>query len=72
MDKNVQTEQQKFRLIKYFKDSVVEIRKVVWPKRADAMRITIFVIVFIAVFTAFIYGVDTIISVLFNLILVRG
>ena len=59
-----------FRLMAYFKDSFVELKKVVWPKRHDTIHMTIFVVVFVAIFAAFIYGVDTIITILFNLILV--
>ena len=60
-----------FRLFRYFKESATEFRKVVWPKRADAIRMTGFVIVFVAIFAVFIYGVDSVISLLFNLILVK-
>lgn len=62
---------QKFNLFKYFKESYSEFKKVVWPKRPDAIRMTGFVVVFVAIFAIFIYGVDSIISLLFNLILVR-
>lgn len=61
-----------FRLFRYFKESATEFRKVVWPKRADAIQMTGFVIVFVAIFAVFIYGVDSVISLLFNLILVKG
>ncbi|XXQ68044.1 preprotein translocase subunit SecE [Neisseriaceae bacterium B1] len=60
------------RFPKYIKDSIAEFKKVVWPKRPDAVKMTMFVIVFVAVFAVFIYGVDTAISYLFNAVLVKG
>lgn len=60
------------RFSKYIKDSISEFKKVVWPKRPDAVKMTMFVIAFVAVFAVFIYGVDTVISYLFNAVLVRG
>lgn len=60
------------RLGRYFKDSVSEFKKVVWPKREDAVKTTMFVIAFVAVFVVYIYGVDTIISYLFNAVLLKG
>lgn len=60
------------RFFVYLKDSIAEFKKVVWPKRADAVKMTMFVIAFVAVFALFIYGVDAVIAYLFNAILVRG
>lgn len=61
------------RLLNYFGDSTKEIKKVVWPERHFAVRMTGFVIVFAAILTVFIYGVDTIISWLFfDVLLNRG
>lgn len=59
-------------LIAYFKDSWGELKKVVWPKRPDAVRMTFFVIVFVAVFAVFSYAVDTVIAWLLNIVLVKG
>lgn len=60
------------RFPRYIKDSITEFKKVVWPKRPDAVKMTMFVIVFVAIFAVFIYGVDTAISYLFNAVLVKG
>lgn len=60
-----------FRLFRYFKESTTEFRKVVWPKRPDAVRMTGFVIVFVAIFASFIFGVDTVIAKLFNFIVAK-
>ncbi|MBG8739273.1 preprotein translocase subunit SecE [Neisseria meningitidis] len=48
-----------------------EFKKVVWPKREDAVRMTVFVIVFVAVLSIFIYAADTAISWLFFDVLLR-
>lgn len=50
---------------------LLNLKKVVWPKRPEAVRMTMFVMVFVAVFGTFIYGVDSLISLLFNFILVK-
>ncbi|MBF0803757.1 MULTISPECIES: preprotein translocase subunit SecE [unclassified Neisseria] len=61
------------RLVVYVRDSVVEFKKVVWPSRQDAVRMTFFVVVFVAVLSLFIYAVDSLISWLFfDLLLKRG
>ena len=59
------------RLFRYFKESIAEFKKVVWPKRSDAVRMTGFVLVFVIIFAIFIYGVDSILSLLINLILLK-
>lgn len=60
-------------LFAYFRNSWFEFKKVVWPARDDAVKMTIFVIVFVAVLSAFIYAVDTAVSWLFfDFLLKRG
>lgn len=71
MNQEVKMNEDKFRLGRYIKESTVEFKKVVWPKRPEAIRMTLFVILFVAVFGTFIYGVDSLISLLFNFILVK-
>lgn len=61
------------RLVVYIRDSVTEFKKVVWQPRKDAVRMTFFVVVFVAVLSLFIYAVDSLISWLFfDLLLKRG
>ncbi|WP_085360700.1 MULTISPECIES: preprotein translocase subunit SecE [Neisseria] len=61
------------RLITYIRESVTEFKKVVWPPRKDATRMTVFVVVFVAILSLFIYAVDSLISWLFfDLLLKRG
>lgn len=55
----------------YFKNSWSEFKKVVWPKRDDAVKMTMFVIAFVAVLAVFIYAADTAISWLFFDVLLK-
>lgn len=52
-------------LIRYIKDSTVEIKKVVWPGKNEVWRNTFFVILFTAVMTLFLWIVDSILAWLF-------
>lgn len=54
------------RLIKYFGASIIEFKKVVWPTQQYAIRMTGFVILFVAALSVFIYGVDTLIWLFFD------
>ena len=61
------------RLLIYFKNSVVELKKVVWPDKVYATKMTIFVLIFITILTIFIYFADFLISwVLFDLLMKKG
>lgn len=61
------------RLLIYFKNSVVELKKVVWPDKAYATKMTIFVLMFVTILTIFIYLADFLISwVLFDLLMKKG
>ena len=61
------------RLLIYFKNSVVELKKVVWPDKAYATKMTIFVVIFVTILTIFIYLADFLISwVLFDLLMKKG
>ena len=61
------------RLLIYFKNSVVELKKVVWPDKAYATKMTIFVLIFVTILTIFIYMADFLISwVLFDLLMKKG
>lgn len=60
-------------LFSYFRNSWIEFKKVVWPARDEAMKMTSFVVIFVAVLAAFIYMADSVISWLFfDLLLKRG
>lgn len=61
------------RLLIYFKNSVVKLKKVVWPDKAYATKMTIFVLIFVTILTIFIYLADFLISwVLFDLLMKKG
>ena len=61
------------RLLIYFKNSVAELKKVVWPDKAYATKMTIFVLIFVIILTIFIYLADFLISwVLFDLLMKKG
>ena len=53
-------------LIRYIKDSVVEIKKVVWPPKNEAWRNAFFVLIFTAVLTLFLWLVDSFLVWLFT------
>lgn len=60
-------------LTAYVRDSVSEARKVVWPERNEALRMTLFVLIFVAVLSLFIWGVDSLISwLLFDIFMKRS
>lgn len=54
-------------LIRYIKDSVTEVKKVVWPTKNETWKNTIFVLLFTLVMTIFLWGVDAILAWLFLL-----
>lgn len=61
------------RLLTYFKNSVVELKKVVWPDKVYATKMAIFVLIFVTILTIFIYLADFLISwVLFDLLMKKG
>lgn len=59
-----------YRLVRYIRESITELKKVVWPEKSYTIRMTGFVLVFVAILATFIYGVDTMVSwVLFDLLM---
>ena len=59
-----------YRLVRYIRESIAELKKVVWPEKSYTIRMTGFVLVFVAILATFIYGVDTMVSwVLFDLLM---
>ena len=59
-----------YRLIRYIRESITELKKVVWPEKSYTIRMTGFVLVFVAILATFISGVDTVVSwVLFDLLM---
>lgn len=61
------------RLRAYIRDSIKEVKKVVWPERQYTVRMTVFVIVFVAILALIMYVADAAISWLFfDVLLKRG
>ncbi len=60
-------------LLAYIRESTVELKKVVWPERNDAIKTTIYVVLFVAVLAMVIWLADSLISWLFfDVLLKRG
>lgn len=57
---------------KYFKDLKAEIKKVVWPTRAQVVNNTMVVLSTMAIAGVFIWGVDTIFTQVLKLLLGIG
>ncbi|TMD52872.1 MAG: preprotein translocase subunit SecE [Chloroflexi bacterium] len=51
-------DQQESRVLSFFRDTVEELRKVVWPTPAELYRYTVVVVVTVVVISAFIGLVD--------------
>lgn len=54
-------------LLRYIKESVGEVKKVVWPSKNEAWRNTFFVLIFTTLMTLFLWMVDSILAWLFLL-----
>lgn len=71
MSHEVEQVEKRTGLFNYFKESFMELKKVVWYNRPEAVRMTGFVIAFVFVFALYIFVVDSVIAKLFEWILVR-
>ncbi|UOO90829.1 preprotein translocase subunit SecE [Vitreoscilla massiliensis] len=61
------------RMIAYIKSAFVEVKKVVWPERPEALRTTLYVVAFVAVLAGFMWMADSLIAWLFyDVLLKRG
>ena len=61
------------RLLIYFKNSVVELKKVVWPDKAYATKMTIFVLIFVTILTIFIiWLIFNFLGIWFDLLMEEG
>lgn len=57
--------------VKYFRDSYLEMKNVVWPSRRQVISHTILVIVFSALIAAFLGSLDMIFAFILEKVLVR-
>ncbi|HKA11102.1 MAG TPA: preprotein translocase subunit SecE [Candidatus Dormibacteraeota bacterium] len=53
-------------LVRFFRETFAELRKVVWPTPQELYRYTLVVVVTVAVIAAFIFAVDSAIGGLFH------
>ena len=56
----------------YIRDVIAELKKVTWPTRDELKGSTITVLVFSAISAVFVFGVDTLLSLLVQFVLGRG
>jgi preprotein translocase subunit SecE len=50
------------RLLGFMKDSRLEVRKMVWPTRAETLQTTLMVMVIVVVLSIFLWGVDSLLG----------
>jgi len=59
------------RFVQFYRETAAELRKVVWPTRDEAIRLTIIVVIVVVLMSAFLGGIDAILSQVLRLILER-
>lgn len=47
-------------LVKFLKGSLEELRKVTWPTKDEVVRATVATIIFVALFSGILFGVDVV------------
>jgi len=60
-----------FKVQRFFQETISELRKVSWPTRREAIRLTEIVLIVIGVMAIFLGGLDWIYSKIFGVILGR-
>ncbi|RIK33541.1 MAG: preprotein translocase subunit SecE [Chloroflexi bacterium] len=59
------------RFVQFYRETMAELRKVVWPTRDEAVRLTIVVIIVVVAMSIFLGAIDLILSQVLRFILVR-
>lgn len=59
------------RLARFWRETIAELRKVVWPTREQAMNLTVIVVMTVAVMSVFLGAVDYIFTQLIRFIVAR-
>ncbi len=59
------------RLARFWRETIAELRKVVWPTRDQAVNLTVIVVVTVVAMSAFLGAVDYILTQLIKLIVTR-
>ncbi|MBE3593256.1 MAG: preprotein translocase subunit SecE [Thermoanaerobacter sp.] len=57
------------KIVKFFKDVRAEMKKVTWPSRETLITYTEIVLIVVALFTVFIFLIDSVFSYLLKLII---
>ena len=63
--------QKENRVVRYFRETRAELRKVVWPTREEAINLTVVVVVTIVAMSAFFGVIDYLLTGLFRFLLAR-
>lgn len=58
------------RFVSFYRETTAELRKVVWPTRDEAVRLTVIVIVVLFAMSAFLGAIDAVLTQLVRIILV--
>lgn len=59
------------RFVQFYRETVAELRKVVWPTRDEAIRLTGIVIAVVVAMSIFLGAIDAILTQILRFILVR-
>jgi preprotein translocase subunit SecE len=54
------------RVQQFFRDSWLELRKVIWPTREEVLKMTALVVVVVTIVGIFMYGWDRVLAVITN------
>ncbi len=71
MAKATQMVQRENRLTRFWRETIAELRKVVWPTRDQAINLTVIVVATVVAMSAFLGAVDYILTQLVKLIVTR-
>ncbi len=69
--KATQMVQRENRLARFWRETVAELRKVVWPTRDQAINLTVIVVATVVAMSAFLGAVDYILTQIVKLIVTR-
>ena len=68
VDKEPQTGHSENALVRMWRDSRAEIRKIVWPSREETTRLTIVVVLLSALISVLLFAADSIFALLLTLL----
>ncbi len=68
VDKEPQTGQSENALVRMWRDSRAEIRKIVWPTREETTRLTIVVVLLSALMSVLLFVADSVFALLLTLL----